>query len=337
MSAGSEIFPVKPSQLKAALLAAHAAGLNVMIHGPAGIGKTDIVGQTAQEMGGTLHDLYLATAEPSDVRGFPMPNRERGTMEWLPPETLPREGKGIIFGDEFGTAVPAVQAAMLTLVHGRRSGSYTVPDGFQFVLATNRATDRNVQHKLIGPMANRLVHLHLEPDLEDWCKWALGAQVATPVIGFLRFRPGLLHQFEAKATEAAFPSPRTWVMVSQLIKTPGTADLLPPMVTGLVGQGPGTEFLGFLRIYKGLPSPDSILLNPDSAPVPDDPATLYALAGALARKATEGNLGRLIRYLERLPVEFNVVSIKDAVGRKPALQNTRDFIEWCSAHQDVML
>jgi len=39
---------------------------------------------------------------------------------------------------------------------------------------------------------NRFVHLDIEPDLNDWCKWAVEAQVRPEIIAVRRFKPDML-------------------------------------------------------------------------------------------------------------------------------------------------
>ena len=92
-----------------------------------------------------------------------------------------------------------------------------------------------------------------------------------------------------------------------------------------------------MRIFRNLPNPDLILLNPDQAEVPTDPATLYALVGALVRKTSDNTIDRLVRYYNRLPAEFSVLAVRDSVQLAPSIVNSRAFIEWASAHSDVLV
>jgi hypothetical protein len=114
-------------------------------------------------------------------------------------------------------------------------------------------------------------------------------------------------------------------------------DIEYEMLRGTVGEGAATELVGFLKIWRNLPNPDIILMNPDQAPVPDDPATLYAICGALARKASEQTIQRIVRYANRLPSEFSVLLLRDSVKQSPTVVNSRAFIEWADAHSDVLL
>jgi hypothetical protein len=105
---------------------------------------------------------------------------------------------------------------------------------------------------------------------------------------------------------------------------------------GAVGEGAAAEFVGFVRIYRKLPNPDSILLSPTTSEVPTDPATLYALSGALAERASNSNFDRVCTYAERMPPEFSVLTISYAARKKPELASTQAFTKWAVAHQDVL-
>jgi len=99
---------------------------------------------------------------------------------------------------------------------------------------------------------------------------------------------------------------------------------------GSVGEAAAAELMSFLAIYRELPSPDAILLSPDTAGIPEKPATLYAISAALAAHSTEGNFDRVLTYNDRLIAaghrEFAALLARDAVRRTPQLQNTHAFI-----------
>jgi len=86
-----------------------------------------------------------------------------------------------------------------------------------------------------------------------------------------------------------------------------------------------------------LPDPDMVIMAPKKAVVPTDPATLYAICGAVAQKASEQNMKNVVEYANRLPVEFSVLLIRDCVNRDENLVKTRAFIEWTSKHSDVLI
>ncbi len=58
-----------------------------------------------------------------------------------------------------------------------------------------------------------------------------------------------------------------------------------------------------MRMFRELPNIDAILLNPSGEPVPDSPAAQYAVASALAHRASDTNFDHICLYLERMPTE----------------------------------
>ena len=105
---------------------------------------------------------------------------------------------------------------------------------------------------------------------------------------------------------------------------------------GAVGDGAAAEFEGFMRIYRKLPNPDAVLLNPTTSAVPTDPATLYALSGALSARASTGNIDRFGTYIARMPQEFSVLAMSSACRRDPELANTQAFTQWSVLNQSVL-
>jgi hypothetical protein len=78
------------------------------------------------------------------------------------------------------------------------------------------------------------------------------------------------------------------------------------------------ELVAFLRLLRQLPSIPEILLNPDTAPVPDEPSARIAIATALGRVLTDHSVAKGLRYLERMPVELRVLAMRDAAARNRA-------------------
>jgi hypothetical protein len=188
---------------------------------------------------------------------------------------------------------------------------------------------------MAAALANRFLHLDYDPHFDDWRKWAMDNNMRQEVVNFLNFRPGLLHDFDPE--KRAFPTPRSWEFVSNIIDTCPDQVVERQMIGGSVGEGAEAEFTSFLKIYRNLPDPDAVLLAPSQADVPTDLATLYALCGALANRANENNFGRLLEYCGRLQDDFQVLCIRDAVVRNRELANTNDFTKWAIKNSEVLI
>ena len=96
------------------------------------------------------------------------------------------------------------------------------------------------------------------------------------------------------------------------------------------GDGPAAEFAAFLQLYRELPDVTAVLAQPDSSPVPREPGVLYALVGALveACKADAAPLANFARYAVRLPDEFALLALRDALAVNPRLVALPAVQQW---------
>jgi len=337
---------MKASSIARAL--AHAFEINrpVFIWGPPGCGKSDVVHQVAETRGAELRDVRMNLLDPIDIKGFPVPDVQAGEMKWLPADFLPpmkikgkpNKSHGVLFLDEFNSAPPATQAAGYQLILNRKIGAYELPENWRIVAAGNRDGDRGVTHRMPSPLANRLIHLDFSLDLDDWCTWAVQNAIDTTVIAFLRFRSNQLHDFDAAKNPRAFPSPRSWSFVSQIIsKNSLSAHEELEMLAGTVGEGAAGEFKAFRDTLKDMPNIDKILLTPDEVPVPTAPAIKYAVSTALAQRATSNNFDRVLKYADRMDPEFQVVLVRDALKRDASVGDTASFNKWAIANASALV
>ena len=133
----------------------------VMLWGPPGVGKSDLIAQIGKRQNVSVIDIRLSQMEPSDLRGIPFRDDASGNVEWAIPSMLPdidRHGKeGILFLDEITSAPPSVSAAAYQLILDRKLGAYEVPEGWAIFAAGNRQGDRGVTYSMPAPLANRAV------------------------------------------------------------------------------------------------------------------------------------------------------------------------------------
>lgn len=326
---------MKPTELMKLIADRHKAGITrpLLVESSPGLGKTQIAAQAAKSLNVGFKAIHAPLLQPEDY-GFPVISKERDAVSFVVDrEKFPMSDSecpetGILLIDELSQADVAGQKILTNLVHEREIHGMKLKAGWSIVCTGNRTTDRAGANRILSHLGNRVTRVELEPSLDDWTNWALTNEVKPEVIAFIRFRPDLLTDFNPQNDVSA--TPRAWVDgVSAAL---GVVDKGAEfeVFKGDVGQGPASEFLGFLKVYRKLPSIDAILLNPKKSDVPKDPATLYAVCAALAHQTAVDNFGRIMQYVMRLPAEFSVLYIRDATTRVPEVTNTKDFVQWAA-------
>ena len=321
----------------------------VMLWGPPGVGKSQIIAQIAAWHKVPLIDIRLSQMEPTDLRGIPF--RNQNLVEWSVPAMLPdskRHGEqGILFLDEITSAPPTVSAAAYQLILDRRLGEYTVPQGWAIFAAGNRQGDRGVTYSMPAPLANRFTHYEVEANLDDWVAWAHKVDIDERIIAFLRFRPDMLFDFDPAHNPVAFPSPRSWEYAHRALQK--FVDVPELMLDGLqacIGPSAGVELKAFIDNMAQLPDIDGILSGQD-AQVPKGIDLQYGVAAALVRRAVLAKdtsqahavFGNILRYAKRFPQrEMGVMLVTDmhrSIG-KP-LFAVPEFADWANTITDLML
>jgi hypothetical protein len=271
-------------------------------------------------------DLALPFRCPSDGR------LDFARAGWLPLSGDYETGQHVVvFIDELSQADHSVQKTVANLMQERESYGVPLHEKVSFISTGNGTSHRAGANRILSHLRNRMCNLTFEAHLDDWCQWALVQEVRPEIIAFLRFRPDLLNEFDA--SRDVNPTPRVWSEgVNDLLHMvdssaiPAEAEF--EVTQGYVGEGAAVQFKAFVGMYRKLPNPDAVILQADTYPVPTEASVLYALSGALAHRASEANLGQIVKFSDRMPAEYSVLILLDAIRRKPELQSTKAFTNW---------
>lgn len=302
----------------------------LLVRGAPGIGKSQIIKQVADELGIEFRDIRLAQMDAVDVRGLPSVDSENHSMEWNPPDFWPRDpnSKGILFLDELLSVDRSLQTCIYQLILDRCLGdTYKVPDGWYICAAGNRIEDRATAVTMSSALANRFMHVELAEDSEEWAHWAILHNINPSVVGFIRYRPEMLHHMDGENLEAGWPSPRSWEKVSHMIdimeKTNAKKTIIKKIVFGLVGPGAGSEFMEF---YKNRDVYENILdmMTDETKPVviPEKADQQYAMVASMVYHLWKGKneedeqkrLAGFFRIEMKLPSNFASMAIMDAMS-----------------------
>lgn len=128
----------------------------------------------------------------------------------------------------------------------------------------------------------------------------------------------MLSHFDPKSDDLAFPSPRSWEMVSNVLSESGLSlKEAVPLISGLVGQATTNQFVAYCAIYKDLPSAADIFAG-ESMKLPTTAAGFFAVIASLIHHAKSNpkdlaGLGNSLAYASQqgFPRDFAAKLIDD--------------------------
>ena len=215
--------------LMEALDLVYRANRPALLEGTHGVGKSEIVKDTAERLriGYIVRDLSLM--EPPDLVG--LPTHKDGRTSYAPPDFLPREGKGFLMLEELNRSEKYMMGPCLQLLTERRLNDYQLPDGWLPIAAINPSAEGYAVQELDPALRSRFVTLEVEPDVRLWLEWAKANNIHRAVQQYVARAPDIFDT----------TNPRSWAYVSSLLQAaPGGRDaarnLLLPTVAGLVGD-----------------------------------------------------------------------------------------------------
>lgn len=250
------------------------------IVGDAGIGKSALVKDVADQMGADLFTTVVSLSEKGDL-AIPVPpltsdsfveTRNYGRLanvQFGYSETLIRiikdaeahPDKPIIwFLDEFNRGTVAVQSELMNLVLQRRINSLRLPATVMIVIAENPDSTMNgfddreyAVATADAAIKDRTVRLVMTTATTEWLAWASGAGINQLVVNYLTTYPERLSVLDPDNLDL-HPTPRAWERVSrnldQLLKLPAADQqaLAADLFSGDLGTEVGVSFAQFVLV-----------------------------------------------------------------------------------------
>ncbi len=298
--------------------------------GGAGIGKSQGVLQLANiieketQKTVTVTDVRLLLFNPIDLRGIPTANQDKTLAVWLKPQIFNMDESdsviNILFLDELSAAPQSVQAAAYQICLDRRVGEHKLPENCIVIAAGNRTTDKSISYKMPKALCNRLMHYDIAVDYSSWRKWALDKGINSQVIAYLGFDNSRLY-VEPDSSDYAFPTPRSWEFVSNLLEITGdTPEQLYDEIASCIGNDTALEFKAYCKGCLWMPDVQSIFKG-TCKDYPNSPEVTYALLTALVSEINNNSITfpleyieNAINYTQKLPKDFFVSFVTDLLA-----------------------
>ena len=338
------MFEVNADELKEALIRDFKVGLTPMVASSPGMGKSDIIRSIAAKFKLKVIDFRVSQCEPVDMQGYPGVKDGRMTFhipEYFPIETdkIPDGYDGwLLFLDEFNSGNKQTEAAAYKLILDREVYKHKLHPRCLIAAAGNLTTDRAIVNTQSTATTSRLNHYRMRVDHKVWIDWANSHNIDHRIISLIKFKPELLHRFDTSTNELTFPCPRTWEFASKVIMGEEAIDHINKIrLAGTVGEGAAVELATYAEIYQNLPTIEQILANPKSGwKVPKEPSEQYAVTTMLSHNTTLESINQIIIAINRLPVDFQVITFKDIYKRTPELKNHPVITDWIAKHAHII-
>ncbi|MCQ2449768.1 MAG: MoxR family ATPase [Clostridia bacterium] len=298
---------------------------SAMLWGAPGVGKSQGVREIATAVENATHkkvnitDVRLLLFNPVDLRGIPTVNADKTLAIWLKPQIFQMDDSkdvvNILFLDEISAAPPSVQAAAYQITLDRTVGEHKLPDNCIVIAAGNRVTDKSVAYTMPKALSNRLMHFEIKSDAAAWHDWAVKSAIHHYVVGYLDYNSVALMKFEDSGIDLAFPTPRSWEMVSNVLNfVSDDINEVFPMIVGCIGHNQAYYFKKWCELYRSVPDAEEIF-NRSCNTVVNQTELLIALRSLLVAKVRVYNskeqIDRSIDYACRLPWSFRKKLLHD--------------------------
>jgi hypothetical protein len=226
---------------------------STFIWGDHGVGKSSILKQAATKHGYKVIDFRISQVESIDVAGMYYPTSVNGTtaIENLAPtyfldmvESALRnngESKICLFFDEHNMGRRETMNATFEQVLDRRVKGKVMPEDVIIICAGNPETDDYDTTPMSESLKDRLVHVYLSADKNDFVNWAQNNKIHPDVIKFA----GSGHvEFKDSGFRAKLkPSSRSLARVSDILNLGLDASIEDEVILGILGTELGVQFI----------------------------------------------------------------------------------------------
>lgn len=204
----------------------------VLLMGPPGIGKTQIMEQIARETGIALvaytithHTRQSAVGlpfirekvyggQPCSVTEYTMSEIIASVYEKMEQTGLK---EGILFIDEINCVSETLAPAMLQFLQCKTFGNQKVPEGWIIVAAGNPPEYNKSVREFDVVTLDRLKKIDVEENYEVWKEYAYESGIHPAVMSYLDIRREYFYRIESTVDGKMFATARGWEDLSQLL------------------------------------------------------------------------------------------------------------------------
>ena len=206
----------------------------ILLMGPPGIGKTQVMEQVARECGVALVAYTITHHTRQSAVGLPfIRQRHYGDKDVSVTEYTMSEiiasiyakmeatglSEGILFIDEINCVSETLAPTMLQFLQCKTFGNQAVPAGWVIVAAGNPPEYNKSVRDFDIVTLDRVRRMDIEPDLPVWKDYARAAHIHSAILSYLELHPQNFYQINADVDGTQFVTARGWEDLSNLLDT----------------------------------------------------------------------------------------------------------------------
>ncbi len=206
----------------------------ILLMGPPGIGKTQVMEQVARDCGVALVAYTITHHTRQSAVGLPFirqrhyGDKDVSVTEYTMSEIIASVyskmeltglSEGILFIDEINCVSETLAPTMLQFLQCKTFGNQAVPSGWVIVAAGNPPEYNKSVRDFDIVTLDRVRRMDIEPDLGVWKEYARAAHLHSAILSYLELHPQNFYQINADIDGTQFVTARGWEDLSNLLDT----------------------------------------------------------------------------------------------------------------------